>query len=79
MMIEFLKLFVLLYADDTIIVAENAHDLQNALNIYEHYCTVNKLTIKTCNFFIIFSKGRLPYYGFTFVMTRLMLYLNINI
>jgi len=48
-MIEFLKLFVLLYADDTIIVAENAHDLQNALNIYENYCTVNKLTINTCN------------------------------
>jgi len=44
-MIEFLKLFVLLYADYTIIVAENAHDLQNALNIYEHYCTINKLTI----------------------------------
>jgi len=32
-MIEFLKLFVLLYADDTIIVAENAHDLQNAPKI----------------------------------------------
>ena len=51
MMIEFLKLFVLLYADDTIIVAENAHDLQNTLNIYEHYCTVNTLTIKTCIFY----------------------------
>jgi len=32
-MIEFLKLFVFLYADDTIIVSENAHDLQNALNV----------------------------------------------
>jgi len=64
-MIEFLKLFVLLYADDTIIVAENAHDLQNALNIYEYYCTVNKLTINTCKTkIIIFSKGRLPNYDF---------------
>ena len=32
-MIEFLKLFVLLYADDTIIVDECAYDLQNALKV----------------------------------------------
>jgi len=69
-MIEFLKLLVLLYTDDTIIVAENAYDLQNALNtifirIYENYCTVNKLTINTCKTkIIIFSKGRLPNYDF---------------
>ena len=30
----FLKLFVLLYADDTVILAESAQDLQNALNVY---------------------------------------------
>ena len=30
-LIDFLKLFVLLYADDTIIISESADDLQNAL------------------------------------------------
>ena len=34
----FLKLFVVLYADDTVILAETADDLQNALNIYALYC-----------------------------------------
>ena len=35
--IGFVKLFILLYADDTAIVSESAADLQNALNIYETY------------------------------------------
>ena len=48
----FLKLFVLLYADDTIILAENERDLQTALDSVHEYCTKFKLivnvTIKMC-------------------------------
>jgi hypothetical protein len=34
----YLKLFLLLYADDTFILAESAEDLQAALNIFEENC-----------------------------------------
>ena len=34
----FLKLFLLLYADDTIIMAESATELQDFLNAVYHYC-----------------------------------------
>ena len=37
-MYAFFKLFVLLYADDTVILAESASDLQNALDTYALYC-----------------------------------------
>lgn len=33
-----LKIFILLYADDTVIIAESANDLQVALNTYERFC-----------------------------------------
>ena len=57
----FLKLFVLLYADDTALMAESASDLQNMLDKFGQYCedwnskvNVNKTKI------MIFSKGRPP-------------------
>ena len=34
----FLKLFVLLYADDTVILSKNEHELQQALNGIYNYC-----------------------------------------
>ena len=40
-----LKLFVMLYADDTFILAETADDRQNALTQYALYCDTWKLTI----------------------------------
>lgn len=53
-----LKLLILFYADDTVIMAESAEDLQNALNEFYIYCTrwkpsvnVNKTKI------MVFSKG----------------------
>ena len=45
--IALLKLFVLLYADDTIILAENEMELQSALNAVHEYCTLYKLTVNT--------------------------------
>ena len=55
----FLKLYVLLYADDTIILAENPIDLQLALNAAYDYCNLWKLKINVEKTKIIrFSKGR---------------------
>ena len=55
----FFKLFVLLYVDDTVILAENNRDLQMALDSVHEYYTTYKLTVnisKTKN--IIFSRGK---------------------
>ena len=41
----FLKLFLLLYADDTVLISESAEDLQVSLNAFEQYCTKWKLTV----------------------------------
>ena len=37
-----LNLFVLMYADDTVIIAENEHDMQRNLNLFNDYCNYNK-------------------------------------
>ena len=55
----YLKLFVLLYADDTVIMAESHEDLQAQLNVFGEYCKKWKLKVnaeKTKIF--IFSRGR---------------------
>ena len=40
-----LHLFVLMYADDTVIMAENEHDMQRNLNLLNDYCNCNKLKV----------------------------------
>ena len=58
-MLTFLKLYVLLYADDTI-MAENPIELQLALNALSDYCQTWKLNINLDKTKIIrFSKGKL--------------------
>ena len=41
----YLKLFVLLYADDTVLLAETADDLQHQLYCFELYCETWKLKV----------------------------------
>jgi hypothetical protein len=41
----YLKLYILLYADDTIIFSDNENDLQVALNLFDTYCKNVKLTV----------------------------------
>lgn len=56
----FFKMFVLLYADDTVLLAESSDDLQHALNVFENFCTEWKLTVnieKTK--IIVFGRGKL--------------------
>ena len=42
-----LNLFVLLYAYDTVIMAENEHDMQGNLDLLNEYCICNTLTVNT--------------------------------
>ena len=59
MYVFFLKLYLLLYADDTIIMAESATELQNCLNSVSHYCKLWSLKINTTKTkVLIFSKGK---------------------
>ena len=53
----YLKLFVLLYADDTILLNENEEDMQKAINNTFEYCTANDLRINVSKTkFIVFSR-----------------------
>ena len=42
-----LNLFVLLYADDTVIMAENECGMQRNLNLLNEYCNCNGLRVNT--------------------------------
>ena len=58
-----LKPFVMLYADDTVILVETADDLQNTLTQYALYCDTWKLNINNSKTkIVIFARGRLPDY-----------------
>ena len=55
----YLKLFVLLYADDTVLMAESPASLQSALDAMAGYCKKWKLRINTSKTkVVIFSRGK---------------------
>ena len=55
----YIKLFVLLFADDTVISSNNCDDLQTTLNVFGKYCNEWKLTVNTSKTkIVIFSGGR---------------------
>ena len=57
--IVLLKVFALLYADDTIVLAENEKELQLALDSVHEYCTLYNLTVNTSKTkIIVFSRGK---------------------
>jgi len=52
-------IFILLYADDTIILAETSNELQNCLTIFEDYCNMWKLSVNVAKTKImVFSKRK---------------------
>ena len=54
-----LKLFTLLYADDTIVLAETERELQSALDAVHEYCNNMHLTVNTQKTKVmIFSRGK---------------------
>lgn len=55
----YIKLFIFLYADETIIFAESAEGLQKALDVFEQYCFEWKLTVNVSKTkIVIFSKRK---------------------
>ena len=56
-LVIYLKLFVMLYADDTILLAESAIDLQKAIDDLHLYCEENKLINTTRTKVLVFSRG----------------------
>ena len=55
------KLFTILYADDTVLLAESVAELHSELNYYYEYCEKWNLKVNTNKSKImVFSKGRLP-------------------
>ena len=63
--IVLLKLFVLLYADDTIILAENEKELQLALDKVHQYCTMYTLSVNIAKSkIIVFSGGKVRRFSF---------------
>ena len=58
---HFLKLFVILYADDTVLMSETHADLQNQIDALHEYCNQWKLKVNVQKSkVVIFSKGRPP-------------------
>ena len=56
----FLRLFILMYADDTLIFAESIHDLQLALDSMFEYCSIWGLSVNPVKTkVVIFSKGKI--------------------
>ena len=56
----FLRLYILLYADDTIILAESPKQLQLALNSVREYCDKNYLKLNLSKTkIIVFSRGKI--------------------
>ena len=56
----FLKLFILLYADNTVLFSESITDLQLQLNVFKEYCDLWKLKVNVSKTkALVFSKGQL--------------------
>ena len=56
--INMFKIFMLLYADDIVIFANSASELQESINILSNYCDKWKLVVNTKKTkVIIFRKG----------------------
>ena len=57
----YLKLFVLLYADDTVIMSESTEDMQKKLNVFNDFFKKWKLKVNAeKSKVLVFSNGRLP-------------------
>ena len=56
----YVKLFVIMYVDDTALVVKSTSNLQNILNLFQEYCIKWKLKVNIDKTkVIIFSKERL--------------------
>ena len=58
--IDTFKLFLLLYADDIVILANSSEQLQESLNILSYYCSRWKLTVNVAKVMFFRKGGILP-------------------
>ena len=74
-------LFVILYADDTIILSDNAKEFQDVLNTFNEYCKKWKLKINICKTKIIIFGNYIRNQHFTFYITgeEIEIVKNLNI
>ena len=57
----YLKLFIILYPDDTVILSESESDLQAQLDAFQEYCLTWKLKVNIDKTkIVIFGSGRTP-------------------
>ncbi|MES9903304.1 MAG: reverse transcriptase family protein, partial [Sedimenticola sp.] len=62
----YLKLLILLYADDTVIVSDDPHSFQNLLNDFDTYCKTWKLNINMSKTkVIVFGTTKIANFNFT--------------
>ena len=58
-LVSYLKLYILMYADDTVLLTESPEDLQKYLDTLHEYCNNFDLKINTSKIKIfIFSRGK---------------------
>ena len=63
----YMQIYVLLYADDTVIMSKSPEDLQNNLNIFAKYCSDWKLEVnKSKTKVVIFGARRNSNFAFNF-------------
>lgn len=56
----YMKLFLLLYADDTVIFAESPQELKQSLKVFENYCNLWKLKDNVSKTkVVVFSKRKI--------------------
>ena len=56
--IDMFKMFMLLYADDIVIFANSAEELQQSLDLLLNYCNIWKLTVNVARTKVmVFRKG----------------------
>ena len=61
----YLKIMVLLYADDTVLFSNTEGEMQHALDVYQTYCNTWHLTVNVDKTkIVIFSSGKLKQYNF---------------
>ena len=56
----YLKIFLLLYADDSVLMSENVNGMKTILNIFSEYCNTWKLQVNIAKTnVVIFSKSKI--------------------
>ena len=65
-LLVYIKLFIIPYADDTVLLSVSAEGLQRALTCFDEYCDIWKLKVNTSKtMIVIFSKNKVKNdYGF---------------